>query len=65
MNADMADEAAFGLLDQDAQVGMGKTDVAPRQLVEDLLRPDRLHERLGKGPGLVAVQNVDFDAHCL
>jgi hypothetical protein len=61
----MAGETAVGVLDQNPEIGMGPLDVTPRQPVEDLARPDFLQERLGQWPGLVAVQNVYFNAHCL
>ncbi len=42
---------------------MGKDDIAPGQLGQNMRRPHRLQQRLGLFPRRVAVQDVDLDAH--
>src|SRR5207245_7549334 len=63
VDADMADQTILGRLDQNAQIGMGPFDVAPRQLLDDVRSPHRLMQRLRDRPRRAAVQDVDFDAH--
>ena len=64
IDADMAGKPVAGWrVNQHAQVGMSPFDVTPGQLFDQMLRPDRLQQRLGLLPGSVPVQDVDLDAH--
>ena len=67
VDADMADKSAAGFprrLDQHAQIGMGPFDVTPWQFLDDVVGPDRVHQRFDCRPRCVPVQDVDFDTHC-
>src|SRR4029450_12380453 len=63
IDADMADEAVLGRLNQHAKIGIGPFDVSPGWFLRGVLAPDRAEQRLCDRPRGVTVQNVDFDAH--
>src|SRR5579863_6226132 len=63
IDADVTGKAAFGRLDQHAQVRMGPFNLSPGQFLEHFVGPDGVQQRFGARPGGITVQNLDLDAH--
>src|SRR5581483_3033654 len=59
VKADMADEAAPAIEDEDAPVRVRPHHVPPRQRRHDLIWPDGIEKRFGKCPTAVTVDDFD------
>jgi hypothetical protein len=63
IDTDMAQHVLRLILNQHPQVGMGKGDAGPWQILDDIGRPDRVVQRLRQRPRCISVQDLDLDAH--